>query len=131
MSSLRICPPDVYFDNKGVCTLKQVVVQLTAATNNQTVIAAVTGKLLRIFRVVLHPIGNAAERVVFKSGSGGTNLASYWLITPTGATANVNVIDHAPIEGLFDTASGVGLFADNSVGQAVNCTVRYAEFSTS
>lgn len=131
MNFLRFLATNVYSERISTaeqnCTIKQKVVQLTAATNNQQIVAAVTAKKIRVLRVVLHALSAAAERVVFHDAA-GANLASYW-VPATGVAAELNVIDHAPIEGLWDGATATELQADNNSAAIINCTVRYIEFT--
>jgi hypothetical protein len=83
---------------------------IAASAGNNTLVAAVAGKKIRVHNVVL--VGSAAVTAQFQSGAGGTNL--------TGAVALAANTGFAPgfdPEGHFETAPGALL--NLSLGTAV------------
>lgn len=113
-------------DKGGVCEPKTVAVTLTGATNNQTVIAAVTGKKILVLSGNICSLG-AAGLCSFKNGSGGTAFSRYYIPANTVASPNVSM-NWLP-DGLFQTTSGTGVFADNASGDLVAVSLRYIEIT--
>lgn len=139
MSFLRFLATNIYSERingaEQNATIKNAFLQAVASTNNQTVVAGVAAsgnipaKKIRVLNLVAHSVNNAAGRIVFKSASGGTNLRSYHLITPTGAVADINVYDQDDLAGIMESVTaGEGIFVDNNVADIVNISVRYIEF---
>jgi len=96
-----------------VYPLLSVTFTLTAATNNQTILAAITGPPARIIRVMGGVFQSDANVVggymSLKNGSGGTK--KFGAIYPSLSSLPpflLPVID----SGYFETTAGVGLFAD-------------------
>lgn len=108
----------------GVCIPKEVVVTLTAATANQTVIAAVTSKYIIVLEGNLYSEGGAST-VNFINGSGGAGLKKYYV--PANTLANPNVQLPRVEWGLMRTSSGTGLFASTSGAAAVVVSLTYIE----
>lgn len=79
-------------------------------SNNQSVVAAVTGKKIKVLGYLVQSNSATNGAYVFKSGSGGTIL--------TGQVFAPKITDPWPglfpisEVGYFETAVGVGLFAD-------------------
>lgn len=109
---------------RNVCEVKDAFLQATAATNNQSLIAAVTGKKIVVISLALHSLG-AAGHIVFKSGNAGTNLRSY--LAPVNTSASPMIQEPLNFAGIFRTASGIGLFLDNNSAAAVNVACSYIE----
>ena len=108
----------------GVCQVKTVAVTLLAATANQTVIAAVTGKSIVVLEGNLYSQGVAAS-IGFLDGSGGTVLKRYYL--PANTLAQPNVQMPPTVWGLLKTTSGTGLFASTAGAAAVDVSLTYIE----
>ena len=106
------------------CEVKDVLFSAAAATNNQSVIAAVTGKKI----VVLHGTmrsANVQGTVSFKSASGGTNKKAYTIPVVTAATPNVEIL---PVPwGAFRTNTGEGLFVDTTGADPITISLTYIE----
>jgi hypothetical protein len=129
MSKIIYDPLGIFEQNPakgGVCELKEKVVTLTAATANQTVVAAVTGKSIVVLEGNLYSEGTAAT-VNFLNGSGGSGLKKYYIPANTLAEPNVQL---PRVEwGLMRTTAGTGLFATTSGGAAVVVSITYIEVS--
>lgn len=103
--------------------VKDISLTLSAATNNQQVIAAVSGKEIRVLSGNIISAGLESS-IVFKSASGGTAKQGY-IVPPTSSdTPNVTL---EPNEfGWMRTTAGDGLFAD--VGAvALRVSLNYIE----
>jgi len=124
---IQYTPLEIYeqrSDQGGICTPKNVAVTLTGATNNQTVIAAVTGKKILVLSGNICSL-NAAGLVSFKDGSGGTVFSRYYVPANTVATPNVPM-NWLP-DGLFQTTAATGVFADNTSADQIVVSLRYIE----
>lgn len=121
-------PGQMFYDKNGVREVKDAFKQATAATNNQEVVAAVSGKKIVVLSMVAHSLG-AGERIVFKSASGGSNKRSYWVQDVTVCTSSCNTQEPFNPSGIFRTNTGEGLFVDNNSAAAVNISVEYIEFT--
>lgn len=108
----------------GVCEVKEAVVNLTAATSNQLVIAAVTGKKLFILHGTMNS-GAAAGSVTFKSASGGASKKRYYIPASTAVPSNVEI--PAILWGNFRTNSGQGLYADTTGADTIYVSITYIE----
>lgn len=126
MESAPLYKPIVFTGQNPASTpvsiVTEVSITLTATTNNQTVVAAVTAERIIVTSVVLHS-DNAAGQVIFLSGSGGTRKRSYWV--PANTVATPNVFEGYNPHGIFRTDAGTGLFANNGSASAVYCSVTY------
>lgn len=116
---------NIYTDStRNVCEVKPGFLQALAATLNQQVIAAVSGKRIRILRGTVHSNG-AAGSVVFYSSTGGA--ACYALYIPANTVATPNVpIEWSP-DGAFESITSGGIFVDNNSAATVNISLRYIE----
>lgn len=129
MGSIIYDPAGLFEQNPnkgGVCEVKDVLFSATGATNNQQIIAAVTGKKI----VVLHGTMRSAgiqSAITFKSASGGTNKAAYEVPATTVATPNVKI--GGEVWGAFRTNTGEGLFCDNSAAVTVTISLTYIEIT--
>lgn len=109
MSFQRIFPAKLYEGIGGEVTkLLSAPVVVAGATNNQQVIAAVTGKIIRVMGLIGWNDAATVGRPVFKNGSGGVNLCVGIHIAPN-TTENTMPL---PIvhSGYFETTAGTGLF---------------------
>jgi hypothetical protein len=110
----------VYYDEAGVqLTVKRAVIA-AASSGDNTLVAAVTGKKIRVVQAVLLAAG--AVTVRFESGAGGTAL--------TGAMSNADttgiVLPLSPA-GWFETAAGALLNLELSAGVSVAGVLAYVE----
>jgi len=127
MSSLIteiMAPCFMFMDtNQAPIEIKTKHVLVTAGATNVQVVAAVTGKRLRILSVVAeHP--TTASELALKDGSGGANL----LLLAIAAGAANQILPPNSL-GWCDTSAGVGLYADAGAGANVNVSVRYIEYT--
>jgi len=115
---MSIDPIRQYMINGQVSTVTQAFITGTVA-NNQVVIAAITGKRIRVMCVHLQGTGGAIGAVLFKSASGGTSLSpSYWAPANTNAAQFILPMTDT---GYFETNTGEGLYVDiASAGVYVN-----------
>lgn len=115
---------DMVDGKKTLCQVKEKVVTLTAATANQTVVPAVTGKSIVVLEGNIYSQGVAAS-IAFLDGSGGTVIKRYYV--PANTLAEPNVQMPPARWGLLRTSSGVGLFASTAGGAAVELSISYIE----
>lgn len=105
------------------CEVKDVVFNAVAATDNQQVIAAVTGKRILVLGGSLVPVAGAGGAVVFKSATGGTNKKAF------NVPAGPGYIEFpVPPWGNFNTNTGEGVFVNNQVAVVVVVSLRYVEY---
>jgi hypothetical protein len=119
---------NLFSDKNGTREIKDAFLQATAATNNQSIVSAVTGKKIVVLSLAAHSLG-AGERIVFKSASGGANKRSYWVQDVTVCTSSCNTQEPFNPSGIFRTNTGEGLFVDNNSAAAVNISIEYIEFT--
>lgn len=98
------------------CPVLTVSGSVTGAATNVSIVAAVTGKCIRILSANLYSAG-AVTTLTFKSGSGGAALLNTYLPANTVATPNVQYAAQA--SGWGDTAAGAALVADAGAVAAV------------
>lgn len=114
----------IFEDQLEPVLVKGAYNSFAAATANQLVITAVTGKKIRVVSLNMTNLG-AQNSLFFMSASGGTVLDFYTIPVNTVATPNVTLpFDPA---GHFETASGQGLYLTTNAGGAVQVRVRYIE----
>ena len=104
--------------------LKTAVGTLSTGNNNQLV-AAVSGKVIRVMGFDVQSDTSTQGILEFIDGSGGN-----FLYIPITCPASTSAPFGRPINdtGYFETTSGTGLFAD-CVTAAVNVHVWYVEFT--
>lgn len=118
-------------DKNGVCTVKQAVVGFAAGTNNNLVVAAVTGKYIRCVSLKVVSIAAAATYVLFKNGSAGTGIANTFpVIANNVAIPNGFLFLPDSYLGHFDNASGDSVVVDVGAGAGVEICFRYIEVVT-
>jgi len=107
------------------CEIKNTLAAVSAGATNAQVLAAVTGKRLRVLSITVNAGTAASILLSLKNGSGGAGLL--YLRDPSTSTgAQIHL---APSEiGHADTGEGVGLFADTA-GADLVISVRYIEYS--
>lgn len=121
--SFTIWPDKMYEDSTGALVVKTAYVSLTAATNNQLMVTAVSGKKILVLSGHLTSLG-AQSDVAFLSASGGAVRKYLTIPANTVATPNVELV-YNPV-GWVATNSGEGLYM-NCGAVAVNADVRYIE----
>lgn len=123
-----LSPSYIFKDtNGGPIEIKTKYIQILSSDTNRSVIAAVTGKRLRILSITGYSQDAAAVGyVLLKDGSGGTSLVLLKL--DPAAPANPMLILDLDALGWLDTSAGVGLFADGA-GQNCILNLRYIEYT--
>lgn len=130
MSTPLYIDPTKYFvykknGNLEDCPIKTAQVNAIAVATNQQIVAAVTGKKIRVVGGTMYSNG-AASAVNFIDGSGGAGLKA--LFVPANTVSHPNVLIAPEINEQFETSAGVGLFANNSAVLVI-CTVNYIEYT--
>ena len=100
--------------------------QLTGGGANQEILAAITGKKIRVLEMVVSS-GSTASVLSIKSASAGTILRLFQI--PAITQGDPNVVLPYDADGHFDTIVGQGLFADVAAGPNVNFSMRYIPFT--
>lgn len=119
--------PGIIYDASGNSVpLKRAFKDATANTADQSVIAAVTGKKIRVHRIILSFAGTGG--VVFRSkpGGAGANIS----MTFNGiAGQTVTVPSHGDVDkhGLFETVAGEALVVTTTGAGIVGVSVKYTE----
>jgi len=124
--SVIISPPKVYEVNGVVAPLQTIQIIAAGATNNQTVIAAVTGSHIRVMGWRCQANGAAISSINFKDGSGGTIKSIF------NAPPNTNGdVDFLPVidAGYFDCSLSTGLFVDIGTATGALITVFYIVYT--
>jgi len=116
-------PIRTYEISGEVCKLQCKAVSV-AVSNNATVIAAITGRKIRIMGFVLQGDGGVSK-ITFKDGSGGATLFGPITVPSSASPSQLALGITTP--GYFETSSGVGLFAD-VVTTAANINVFYIDY---
>lgn len=125
---MAICPRK-YYENKRanggdeINTVKSVNISLSVA-NNQQVIAAVTGKRIRVIAYKIQSATSSVGAYGLKDGSGGPSLDGGYTPSQNGLPLIMIPFD----AGYFETSTGVGLFAD-IVGHSASLQVYYIEYT--
>lgn len=108
----------------GVCEVKHAFVVLTAATANQTVIAAVTGKKIVVLEGTIVNTSTTTTALTFKNGA--TNMRGY-VIPANNIGADPNVPIYTSEYGCMRTSSGTALLADTAAGTSLWVSLSYIE----
>lgn len=95
-------------EKDGVCAPVTFEIELTAATANQSVVAAVTGKVISVLALTCETDG-VATFCTLKNGSGGTRLHNIGVPAIAVGVAHPRQFN---VAGWANTEAGVGLFAD-------------------
>ncbi len=102
-------------------TVKLTFIDVTASQTDKAVVAATTGKKIRVLSVVIAS-GSTASTVVFNSKPSGAGTQ----ISGTFAPANNAVaVLGRNIDGWFETNSGEGLSVTTSAGSTTGITITY------
>lgn len=121
----RYDPIRVFETKTGVCQIYCAAIALTVA-NNTAVVAAVSGKRIRVMGWNAQTQNAAAGTYLFKSASGGTTLYPTTYAPPLTSGA----MHQMPIaqSGYFETNTGEGLYADCTT-QVVTVAVFYITYT--
>lgn len=113
-----------YCGSNEIATVKYAVID-EASSGDNTVVAAVTGRKIRVLSYVLIPTGDVVVR--FESGAGGTALTGQInLLEEDGlvtSSVNINCSPH----GCFETAAGALLNLELSAAVSVDGHLTYIE----
>lgn len=112
---------DALYSKTLLTGLKRAVVSVTVAgPGNGTLVAAVTGKVIRVHQVLLS--SSAAATVKFQSGTGGTDITGPMALAANGGfEASFNPVGH------FETASATLLNLNVSAAATVGGWLVYSE----
>lgn len=105
---MSIDPIRIYEINKQVSTLQTAVFN-SAVGANQSVIAAVTGKRIRIMGMTLQAASTAGD-IIFKSGTSGTNYITC-VFKPPALTLPPFLLPVTD-SGYCETVTGEPVYAD-------------------
>ena len=109
------------FSKSRLTGLKRAAVSVTTAgAGNGTLVAAVTGKIIRVYAVTLS--STAAVNIKFQSGTGGTDITGPLALAATGGFSAA----FSPV-GHFETAEGALLNLNLDAAATVGGWVLYAE----
>jgi hypothetical protein len=124
--SYPVIAPSFQFEDtqNGLIEIKSAYKAVVATTANQEVLAAVTGKRIRVIGLACFSDG-AVTAVNLKSGSGGATL--FWALVPANTAGDTLILPITEF-GYADTATGVGLFSDG-FAVATRLCVRYIEYT--
>ena len=104
----------------GVVVTPKFVAIAASASGNNTILAAVTSKKIRVLAASF--ISNGTVNAKFQSGAGGTDLTGlYYLVVNSGA-----ILPYNPA-GWFETASATLLNLNLSAAIAVGGSITYIE----
>ena len=121
-----VIDPVRIYEVKGQVCLLQTVVFSYAVANNQSIVAGVAGKIIRVMGYQCQTAGAAPGGFAMKNGSGGA-----FLLGPFTVPANTaGVVDRLPIvdSGYTETTAGTGLFIDVST-TAINFNIYYIVYT--
>jgi hypothetical protein len=108
-----------FVDLYEVQSIKRAVID-HAASGDNTIVAAVTGKRIRVYDLVL--VSGGTMTVRFESGAGGTALTGQMTTaTGTGFAPGFNPVGH------FETAEGALLNLELSAATTVDGWIVYGE----
>lgn len=97
-----------------------------ASSGNNTLIAAVTSKKIKVVAFSLTTTASTATTCIFQSGAGGTELWRVILLPPTGGMAGANLATALP-SWLFETAVTTLLNLNLSAANTIHWSVSYIE----
>lgn len=109
-----------FHDNYSVQQVKRAVID-AATSGDNTIVAAVTGKKIRVLSYFLILTGTTIS-LRWESGAGGTALTGQMTLAQAGGM----VLPHNPL-GWFETASGELLNLELSGAQSVDGGLTYVE----
>lgn len=120
----RYDPSRIYETPSGVAIIRPQVFASGVAVN-VSIVAAVTDKKIRVMGWIMAGTAAGFPTVQFKNGSGGS-ARTHAIQVPNNA-AGLNDRQEIKDCGYFETAAGVGLFADIAVA-AVAGTIFYIQY---
>lgn len=121
---MTIDPVRQFMVQGQVATLQSAALAASIA-NNQAIVAAVTGQIIRVMGWDAQSNTATQGSFIFKSASGGTAISMlYWAPPSTGAPLFKVIAD----SGYYETATGQGLFTDVAAG-AVNLNIYYITYT--
>lgn len=109
-----------FFDNYSTQVIKRAIID-GATSGDNTLVAAVTGKKIRVLALFAIMTGTAVT-IRFESGAGGTALTGQMQPTQGGGF----VLSYNPV-GWFETAAGELLNMELSGAQSVDGVLTYVE----
>jgi hypothetical protein len=121
--NLIIDPTKVFEINGEVCPVKSKYVGFAPGAN-QTAIAAVTGKRLRVMGFFSTTSAAGNPTLALLNGSGGTVLFAATLQANTVRPTELPLVE----SGYFETSTGVGLFATTTTAN-LDLTLFYVEYT--
>ena len=114
----------VYCDGGDRSQIKYAVID-DATSGNNTIVAAVTGKKIRVLSYTIIPAGDVTVR--FESGAGGTALTGQMnLLAEDGVVSQSLSVNCAPF-GCFETAAAALLNLELSGAVSVDGHLTYVE----
>lgn len=96
-------------------------------TNNNLLVAAASGKCIRVLSLSIGAAEAAIGYITFKAGSGGT--AQMTISTPSNASVNPTTIHPFNPAGWVNIPSGVGLYCDVGAGATVYTSLTYIQYT--
>lgn len=118
-----IDPVRVYEINGQVCPVLSKYTGFAPGAN-QTVIAAVTGKRIRVMGLHATPSGAGNPSIILLNGSGGTQLFAAVMQANTVGPLYLPIVD----SGYFETSTTTGLFATTATAN-IDVNVFYVEYT--
>lgn len=119
--SVRLSADDSVVYIAGVATTVKFAAIAVSGSGNNTLVAAVTGKKIRVLQYTLMAAG--AVNAKFQSGAGGTDLTGLKYFAAAGAGISAAFTP----TGLFETAAGALLNLNLSGAVAVGGELVYVE----
>lgn len=95
-----------------------------ASSGNNTILAAVPGKRIRVYSYSLSTLSNSAVVAKFTDGAGGTTLRQHSLQAPVSGSDDVSESVQPPAV-LFSTSENTALIMNLSTAQIVNVNGSY------
>jgi hypothetical protein len=111
----------IVIDGEGVYELKRAVID-TAASPDTSIVAAVSGKKIRVLSLFLVNGHTAVNTVRFESAAGGTALTGQMLLAANGGI----VLPHNSY-GWFETIAGEALSLELAGATTVDGALTYIE----
>lgn len=105
-----VCPFKSFISATETYLQLQSTILTGTVANNQQIVAAVSGKRIRVYSWLIQSQGAGISGVAFLSASGGTLLMN--AVAPSNAAVPAN--DKLPfcLPGYFETITGEGLFCN-------------------
>jgi hypothetical protein len=107
------------------CPVLGAFISLTGSATNIPVVAAVSGKKIRVLSICLTSAANMTQPTL-KNGSGGAVI--YQMTCPANTGEHPDVVRDLNPFGWCETSTGVGLYADAGT-TTQNIQVRYVAYT--